>query len=45
MLTIFIDINIVHIQTYNTVVERINLFIMSPTLYTVVNTFFVWNIV
>ena len=39
MLTIFIDISIVHIQTSNTVVQRINIFIMSPILYTMVNTF------
>ena len=30
MLTIFIDISIVHIQVSNTVVQGINLFIMSP---------------
>ena len=41
MLTIFIDISIVHIQKSNTVVQQINLFIMAPTLYTVVKTFFV----
>ena len=44
MLTIFIDISIVHIQKSNTVVQQINLFIMSNTLYSVVNTVFQWNI-
>ena len=34
MLPIFIDIRIVHIQTSNTVLQWINLFIMAPyTLY------------
>ena len=34
MLTIFIDISIVHIQTSNTVLQWINLFIVAPyTLY------------
>ena len=32
--------SIEHIQTSNTVLQQINLFIMSSTLYTVVNTFF-----
>ena len=39
LLTILIDLNIVDIQTFNTV-HRINLFTISPTLYTMVNTVF-----